>query len=198
MTSRMILLIVALVLPGLASAFSYDENIDGDLSGDRFNPTDLGVAALGSNLLSATSVANDLEYFTFNVVAGQQLDAIELLSWNSTDDVSFAAIQAGTVFTEPAAGTDVSNLLGWHHFGLPDLGTDFLDDMGSAFGVIGFTAPLSAGDYVFWFQETGPNPAAYSVDFKTSVVPVPAAVWLFVSALGVLGWRKRRVHRQLG
>jgi hypothetical protein len=29
-------------------------------------------------------------------------------------------------------------------------------------------------------------------DIRVSVVPVPAAVWLFVSALGALGWRARR------
>ena len=191
--SRLIsLVIVTLLLPGLASAFSYDELIDGDLSGDRFNPDDLGVAALGSNFLSATSVAGDLEYFTFSVAAGEQLDAIELLSWTSTDDVSFAAIQTGNVFTEPAAGTNVANLLGWHHFGLPDLGTDFLDDMSTGFGAIGFTAPLGAGDYVFWFQETGGAPTTYDLDFQTSVIPIPAAVWLFGSALGLLGWLRRR------
>ncbi len=39
--------------------------------------------------------------------------------------------------------------------------------------------------------QTGNN-SIYQVDF-TTVVPVPAAVWLFGSALGLLGWMRRRV-----
>jgi len=37
------------------------------------------------------------------------------------------------------------------------------------------------------------NNSIYKVDITTAAVPVPAAVWLFGSALGFLGWMRRRV-----
>ncbi|MGI9309372.1 MAG: hypothetical protein ACR2P6_08920 [Gammaproteobacteria bacterium] len=179
-----------LLLPGIAGAFSWDENVDGDLSGDRFNPTNLGNAANGSNLLSATSVSGDLEYFTFSLNSSQSLVGIDLSSYSSIGGPSFIAVQSGTVFTEPAAGTNVTNLLGWHHFGGADLGTDILQDIGNGAGAIGFTAPLGPGDYVFWAQETGPNSASYTLDFN--VIPIPAAFWLFGSAIAALGWMRSK------
>lgn len=35
-------------------------------------------------------------------------------------------------------------------------------------------------------------PIAANAEFELSIVPVPAAVWLFGSALGALGWARRR------
>ena len=37
------------------------------------------------------------------------------------------------------------------------------------------------------------SPDVYAI-FSTTVVPVPAAVWLFGSALGLLGWIRRRAN----
>jgi len=42
------------------------------------------------------------------------------------------------------------------------------------------------------FENNGGNIAALSNVRAFSVVPVPAAVWLFGSALGMLGWMRRR------
>jgi hypothetical protein len=47
------------------------------------------------------------------------------------------------------------------------------------------------GDTFTLTTETG-NSSSYEVAFTTAVVPVPAAVWLFGSALGLLGWIRRR------
>ncbi|MDH3432179.1 MAG: VPLPA-CTERM sorting domain-containing protein, partial [Gammaproteobacteria bacterium] len=38
------------------------------------------------------------------------------------------------------------------------------------------------------------NNSIYKVNFTTAVVPVPAAVWLFGSALGLLGWIRSRAR----
>lgn len=49
-----------------------------------------------------------------------------------------------------------------------------------------------AGGDSFQLQTQTANNSIYKVDFSTAVVPVPAAVWLFGSALGLLGWVRRR------
>ncbi len=42
-------------------------------------------------------------------------------------------------------------------------------------------------------QAQSGNNSIYKVDLTTAAIPVPAAVWLFGSALGLLGWMRRRV-----
>ena len=160
------------------AAFTYDESVDGDLSGDGLTPTVL-VAGAGVNTLAGTTAPGDLDYLTFNVGAGLQLDAIVLVAY-SADDVAFAAVQNGAIFTEPPGDPDAGNLLGWVHFGPDLLGTDILDDMGLGAGAIGFTPPLPSGDYSFWLQNTNVD-IAYEMHFVISAVPVPAA-------LPLLGW----------
>ncbi len=52
----------------------------------------------------------------------------------------------------------------------------------------------SAGGDSLQLQTQTANNSIYKVDFTTAttVVPVPAAVWLFGSAIGLLGWMRRR------
>lgn len=51
----------------------------------------------------------------------------------------------------------------------------------------------AAGGDLFQLQAQTGNNSIYKVDFTTAaVIPVPAAVWLFGSALGLLGWMRRR------
>ena len=147
----------------------YDEVIDGDLSGNRLNPTAISPGE-GGNILASTSVAGDVDYVTIAVPPNFQLEAILLQSYISIDDRSFIAIQSGSTFTEPAIGTDVSNLLGYTHFGtgLGQVGADILDDMGGGPGAIGFTPPLSSGSYTFWLQETGVETATYTLNLVIS------------------------------
>ena len=161
------------------AAFLYDEAADGDLSGDGFTPTAL-IASAGDNTLVGTTATGDLDYFTFNVAPGFQLDAIVLVTL-STDDLSFIAVQSGTIFTEPPDDPDPANMLGWAHIG-PDLvGTDILDDMGLGEDAIGFTPPLPSDDYTFWIQNINSDGTDYEMHFMVSAVPVPAA-------LPLLGW----------
>lgn len=171
------------------AAFTYDESTDGDLSGDGLAPTVLD-AGVGVNTLSGTISPEDLDYLTFNIGAGLQLDAIMLVSF-STDDVGFIGVMNGATFTEPPGDPDVGNILGWVHFG-PDLvGTDILDDMGLGDGAIGFTPPLPSGDYAFWIQQLN-NDTSYELQFVVSSVPVPAALPLLGSGLLALGAYARR------
>ena len=90
-------LLVSLLLafPVAATAFSYSETFDGDLSGNNLLPTAL-VAAQGSNLLSGSTVGGDLEYLRITLPAGTQLAALVLNSVTSSDDLIFIAAQEGT------------------------------------------------------------------------------------------------------
>lgn len=53
---------------------------------------------------------------------------------------------------------------------------------------------LAAGGTVVlkWFIGGAPSASSFNTFTLQQVVPVPAAVWLFGSALGLLGWMRRR------
>jgi PEP-CTERM motif len=171
-------------------AFSYDEAVDGDLSGNRLEPTWL-TAVAGSNLMSMSSTTGDRDYVGFTVPAGLQLSSIFHVRYESADDFSFMGLQAGAVFTEPPTGTDASQLLGYYVFGAASAGTEIIDDLGNSDvqppppptrpPAQGFTPPLPAGPYTFWIQQTGAV-AHYTFDFVLTPVPEPAT-----SALTLLG-----------
>jgi hypothetical protein len=163
------------------AAALYDESVDGEITDDATNPLSLALGG-GSNLISGDVIAGDIDYVTVSVPQGYVLSAIELAEYDSVDDLAFIGIQRGTVFTEPPVDTNVANLLGFALFGIDTEGTDLLPGMGSAEGVQGFTAPLEAGDYTFWIQQTGADTVGYTFDLVTSLAAsVPAAGSLTVT-----------------
>ncbi|MBT9486266.1 MAG: PEP-CTERM sorting domain-containing protein [Rubrivivax sp.] len=174
---------------GSAQAFTYDETTDPDLSGDRLAPTVL-TAAGGLNTLLMRSTTGDRDYFSFAVPAGWELVSIFHQTYVSADNLSFFALQAGTTLTEPPTGTNPNNLLGWMHFGTSTANSELIDDLGTSTPAIGFTPPLSAGDYTFWVQQTGVS-ATYSFDFVLTAVPEPAPLALMLVGAGVLGLARR-------
>jgi len=165
-----LLTLLGLSYASVANADNWDEGIDGDLSNNRLVPTVISLDP-GSNTITATSVAGDPEYYAVNVPPGYELSALTLVSYASLDPISFVAVQNGTTFTEPATGTNVSQLLGWLHFTPSLVGTDILDDIGNGGGAIGFTGPQPAGDYTFWSQQTGANASTYTFDLQVTVAP---------------------------
>lgn len=77
----------------------------------------------------------------------------------------------------------------WYNGLLPDGTTEALTHQ--------FSALVSGSDLVLRVRKNRDatpvnDPDWLQMNFNYSVVPVPAAVWLFGSALGVLGWLRRR------
>jgi hypothetical protein len=195
--NRIWLLCLLIVLPCGANAFSYAEGTDGDLSGDRLNPTAL-VASPGANTLSGSTATGDLDYVRITLPDGLVLASLILDSVTSSDDVAFIAMQSGTTFTVTPAGASASDLLGYHHFGTGPTaggatpGNDMLDDMCASANAIGCTPPLFGSDFTFWIQQTSPTVFAYSLTF-VAAVPEPGTFALV--GLGLLGLAMRRRSR---
>ena len=180
----------AVVVSPVSAQFAYDELIDGDLTDDRFAPFELS-AADGVNVLSGTVVDGDRDYFRFTVPAGSELVAINLSNYDSPDFAAFLGVQAGSTMTVDPDLPDPATLLGYVLYGPQTEGTDILDDMGSAFGAIGFTGFLPAGEYTFWNQQTGPDLTSFTMEFVIQPVPAPASAAL-LTAGGLLAARRRR------
>jgi hypothetical protein len=183
--ARLVPLTLAAVLLAapLARASSYDEAVNGDLSGNRLAPSSLALTP-GDNTVTGTVIVGDIDYLTITVPVGYALTQINLLNFVSIDDLAFIAIQAGSTFTQPPTGTDVTQLLGWAHFGLP-VPAPYFAVLGTAPGAIGFTAPLPAGPYTLWIQQASAQQVAYTWDFVAGgAVPEPgsAALALFGAA----------------
>ncbi len=59
-----------------------------------------------------------------------------------------------------------------------------LTDLGEVYGMSFAIASSDTGDF-------GSNTPTYFAMDNLTIVPVPAAVWLFASALGLLGFRRK-------
>lgn len=187
-------LIVSGMLGGFASAdLMWDEAIDGDLSGDYQNPTQLFTKGVNNHVIFTTVGADpeqDREYFTFTIAEGFELAAI-ILDGFETDPVSnlgFIGVAAGNVFPTPPDAPDVTSLLGYYLPGVNDIGNDILQAMGQGGGSQGFSGPLGPGSYTFWVQETGPSTDNWDLNFVVTEIPAPGAVAL----LGLAGLASRR------
>jgi hypothetical protein len=155
----------------------WDESIDGDLSNNGGAPTLLDVSA-GSNVVNGTvGVPDTLNYFTFTIEEGERLESVILLDLEANPSMAF------NIFEGPTNASGCC--LGSTAFQSNAIGKDLL---GSRYTN---TGPLGPGAYTF-APSNGSN--AYSLDFRlSSVVPIPAAAWLFGSSLiGLVGMQRRQ------
>ena len=184
------LISTAAALAGPAAAATlWNESVNGDLSNVRTAPTNLALS-MGSNTISGTTVAGDLDFFTVTVPASTFLGALTLVAWASADDLSFLALQAGPIITST---TSPAAMLGYVHLNAGLVGTNILDDMALGDGALGFTPPLPAGTYALWTQQLQTQTVTYSFDLV--VVPEPTEATLLTAGLLVLAFARRRAAR---
>lgn len=192
---------VVLAAPLTLAQLTYDEGVNGDLSGDGLAPDALAFGA-GTNTISGTfgidfsdpDSEQDIDYFTFTVDAGFQLTAISLLSYSGDDGVAFIGIQNGSQFTEGPLGADAANLLGYTLYGTGQqdagVGTNLLPLIGQGFGSQGFAGPLGPGDYSIWLNQTGAL-TTHALGFVIEPIPAPASAAL-LGLGGAIAARRRR------
>ena len=117
----------------LPAATVWNESINGDISNNRLAPTSVTLAPGSNDVIgSVQGSPSDIDYLTINVPSGDELSQIILESFTSTDQKGFIGVQSGTTFTQPPTGTDVTQLLGYTHFGpgAGNVGENILPSMG--------------------------------------------------------------------
>lgn len=197
---------------------NYDESTQQDLSGDFSSPTSLGLLGIGSNLVSGTSTAGevvelppavpaphfpnlDADVWTVEVAPNTQLDQVVLAHFQFTStgllgenngNGAWFAVEAGGQISDP---TLPDALLGGGLVGMipgQQQGDNVLEDLGLAtMGGAGFSGPLAAGTYTFWYQE-GPTDTSYTFDFQVSEIPEPSTLVLLGLGCCFCGLRRCR------
>ena len=151
----------------LQAPFVWDEEDEGSLSTDRFNPTSLGTMPTGSSHLIAVTVSGISKFFTLTIGDGTQLSEIVLDDWDSfsrVSDLGFLGLVTGDFFSvdpENPDATETTELLGYVNH-LIYLEEDFLEAMGKS---PGFTGALGPGDYSFMLRQVGSDPITQDLRF---------------------------------
>ncbi|MEM8835859.1 MAG: hypothetical protein AAGD00_08565 [Planctomycetota bacterium] len=181
--------LAAAALTATATAFDFDELVDGDLSNVNSTPTpflaDVGTNTIRLQVVDSNLPSGDLDFFSVEIPSGLQLDAIRLIELDAGvngDDVAFIAAQLGPIFTVDPAEPDPGELLGFILTQQSFVGQDILPLLG---GDSPTTETLS-----FWVQQTGIDLTTIGLAFDVSV-PTPGAVAL-AGIAGVMASRRRR------
>lgn len=180
----------------------YDEGIQNDLSNTASRPTEVGTLVLGNNLvigsINETGPTHQPDVFEFIVPEGLLLSSVTV-DVSSTGQNHFLALfdesvsffgdgffLFATLVTGVQGGVNLLELEsdGGSFGNDPDVNAD------------GFDAPLPAGNYGLWLQETTvTGPVNYTFTLNTVSVPEPSSLaMLMVGLLSVLPRRRSSFH----
>lgn len=171
---------------------AWDEAANGDLADNGLSPTSVAFAVGHNAVLGTTGNSGsgiDRDYFRFTVPVGARVTELWLLpNTGVSGGASFFGIQAGPQLTVTPSGGGIEAFYGFGHYDNSQVGSDILTAMvGTA------KAPLPAGTYSVWVQDTG-GLATYGLDFViTSSVPEPASALSL--GLGLLALSGRACRR---
>jgi hypothetical protein len=192
------------IVTGADAKLIHDESIDGDISSVASAPT-VFVLSPGSNVIRGTTDESDGDFFHVEVPEPWLLQSVNLVEyWQSAltedhgvpgqlaDHGAFLGLERGTSFDTSGGALYGAALVGV----APGrrVGDDLLFALGMEpdYWEEGFTPPLPAGSYTFWYQQTEGD-TAYAMDVV--ITPLPAALPALVTGLAALGWLARRRRR---
>jgi len=175
----------------------------------------LAITAIAFSLLLPSASYAAIVHIELQVEAinfdnfGTGLEVGDVIGYLEFDDASFAPVggsSGGVISFYGAELTDFSLSFG---------GTEYrLDDLTQA--IVLYATEDLIGDPTIFFEANNtdiyfgnsaqsvplyrlaghdpddPVPTAFSIDFSANIVPLPAAVWLLGSGLGLLGWIRRK------
>ncbi len=181
------------MLASLAHAVTiYDEAIDGDFNGIVGGPTflspgtDIGALQSGINSIFGSFGQGvgprDDDVFTFTVPVGYVLSGMELTQFLPSSSVgggSYVAIN-DDAFVGTGLSTAAGNLSDALVSTSGDLFAEFLSGPYSFGSRI--TQPLAAGVYSMFWSEISTS-VDYQLDLELTAVPVPASVFLLITAV---------------
>jgi hypothetical protein len=124
-----------------------------EASGNALQPSQVSVQQARTVVLHGSVVRGDADYIRWDIPVGQQLEAMRLVHYVSSDTIAFFALQSAPVFD---AGVDVSRMLVYGHMGPQDLQRNVVRDVPPA--------QLLAGPMTLWFQQTGPAATEYAIE----------------------------------
>lgn len=195
-------LVTCAAVHAVASTTTYNELVNGDLSGVAAAPTPWTLAA-GGNLLvgsagtDAVAGTTDYDLVALEIPAGHQLDSITIVSYTNPDiyAMSFFGMQAGSPWLDKF-GWEISGawLMGWTHVQMQMAGLDLLPMIYDHAAEPGFPIPLPAGVYTMLIEDID-TVNSYSLQFNVSAVPEPAGAMLVgMAAIGMIAARRREMY----
>lgn len=121
------------------------------------NPLSPSVLTTGTQtlLIHGSVVRGDADYVQWDIPAGQRLESVRLVRYQSDDLIAFYALQRAAVFD---AGVDVTRMLVYGHMGPADLSRNVVAGQPAA--------SLAAGPMTLWFQQTGPLATRYAIEVR--------------------------------
>ena len=179
----------------------YNESMSGDFSNTGTTPTVVTGLVSGENEVHGSTgnsgSGGDRDYFTFAVPVGLEWASLTALPGMAPGRIAFIALQAGSLVTLPANTLTAAGLLGWHHYNSDDVGNDLLPLMATpANGSSGFSAPLGAGNYAIWIQDSSPGQTLYGLNFQLRHVPDSGPGLGVLATLLALAFLRRRAFVQ--
>ncbi|WP_386074391.1 malectin domain-containing carbohydrate-binding protein [Tropicimonas aquimaris] len=165
-----------------------------DFSNDNQNPDDVTLN-LGANTLVSSGEFSDSDFITFEVQAGQQLTAINLLDFvNEGANAVFLGIQQGsTMPSQSDIENGIATLDGGLVFNESQVGNDILPLLasntveGAGQPTNGLSLPLGPGVYTLWFNQNQ-DLTVSTLELVTEEIPAStAAAEILVDTTGING-----------